>query len=66
MPKRNSEYWSTKFRRNIERDRENSENLQEFGWQVMRIWEHEVKNPELAEYAVARVIDSVRARKDGA
>ena len=66
MPKRNSEYWSTKFRRNIERDRENSENLHETGWLVMRIWEHEVKNPELAEYAVERVVDSVRARKDGA
>ena len=63
MPKRNSAYWLAKFQRNMERDRSNDENLQQLGWQVVRVWEHEVKHPELAEYAVQRVVATVRARR---
>ncbi len=59
-PTRNHEYWSTKFQRNMDRDRSNDKDLQERGWQVIRIWEHEVKNPELAEHAVTRVKSAVR------
>ncbi len=66
MPKRNSAYWLAKFQRNIERDRANDENLQQLGWQVVRVWEHEVKHPELAEYAVERVVATVRARRKAA
>ena len=62
MPKRNADYWLAKFRRNIERDLENTVELQSLGWQVIRIWEHEVTKPELAEYAVDRVIEVVRSR----
>ena len=60
MPTRNYEYWSTKFQRNMDRDRSNNQNLQNLGWQVIRIWEHEVKNLELAQYAVTRVKSAVR------
>ncbi len=66
MPKSNSEYWRAKFERNIERDAENDLNLQRTGWQVVRIWEHEVKNEELARHAVERVLGIVRSRKNGA
>ena len=64
-PKRNAEYWLAKFRRNIERDGENDTNLSKLGWRVVRIWEHEVKEPELAEHAVYRVLEIVRARNNG-
>ena len=40
-PKRNSDYWLPKLRRNIERDRETDEQLSVAGWIVLRIWEHE-------------------------
>jgi DNA mismatch endonuclease (patch repair protein) len=66
MPKRNSEYWLTKFRRNVERDAEHNETLQELGWRVVRIWEHEVRHPELIRHAVERVSKIVRARKSSA
>ena len=62
MPKRNSEYWSAKFERNIERDLENTENLHRLGWLVIRIWEHEVKHAELADHALNRVVHAVRHR----
>ena len=61
-PKRNSDYWLAKFRRNIERDHENTIKLQNLGWRVIRIWEHEVNEPELAEHAVDQVKSIVRSR----
>lgn len=60
MPIRNREYWSTKFQRNMDRDQSNNENLRQMGWRVIRVWEHEVKNSELAQHAVERVRSAVR------
>lgn len=62
MPTRNYEYWSTKFQRNMDRDRSTNLNLQNLGWQVIRIWEHEVKDPELADHAVTQVRSALRHR----
>lgn len=40
-------YWQRKINRNIERDKKNSLLLKKEGWQVVRIWEHELKkNPD--------------------
>ena len=60
MPTRNRDYWLAKFRRNMDRDATNNENLHQLGWRVVRVWEHEVKNPELAEIAVEQVVRVVR------
>ena len=65
MPTRNYEYWATKFQRNMDRDRSNDHNLQNLGWNVIRIWEHEVKNPELVKNALTRVKSAVRTPKCG-
>ena len=62
MPTRNYEYWSTKFRRNMDRDASNNENLSKLGWRVLRVWEHEVKEPELAQHALERVVSAVKGR----
>lgn len=37
----NSGYWAEKVHRNQERDRETDRLLEESGWSVIRIWEHE-------------------------
>ena len=42
-PKSNTDYWCRKFKRNIERDRENKRKLEENGWKVLVIWECETK-----------------------
>ena len=60
MPTRNYEYWLAKFRRNMDRDAANNENLRSIGWRVLRVWEHEVKDIELAQYAVDRVKSAVQ------
>ena len=40
-PKGNAQYWGPKLRRNIERDRDTTAELQADGWTVLRYWEHE-------------------------
>lgn len=41
VPKANADWWAAKLARNIQRDRDTSEQLAAAGWQVVRIWEHE-------------------------
>lgn len=43
MPKKNTEFWAEKLRRNRARDRRNARLLRSKGWSVMRVWEHDLK-----------------------
>jgi DNA mismatch endonuclease (patch repair protein) len=43
-PKTNKDYWLKKFARNVERDRQNIQALEDRGWQVVVIWECELKD----------------------
>ncbi|MCF3940692.1 very short patch repair endonuclease [Gordonia sp. GW1C4-4] len=40
-PTANSDYWSSKIKRNSERDERVTEMLRENGWTVLRFWEHQ-------------------------
>jgi DNA mismatch endonuclease (patch repair protein) len=40
-PTQNASYWGPKIARNIERDLEQNARLEQAGWRVLRIWEHE-------------------------
>ncbi|RDI40915.1 very short patch repair endonuclease [Falsibacillus pallidus] len=42
-PKTNTEYWGKKLLRNQQRDKEVSEFYVKNGWNIKRIWEHEIK-----------------------
>ncbi len=41
--KANKDYWIKKIERNMQRDIQNTQNLQELGYTVIRFWEHEIK-----------------------
>ncbi|TDC33154.1 very short patch repair endonuclease [Kribbella albertanoniae] len=56
QPSVNSGYWSPKLQRNVERDRLADAALQQDGWTVVRIWEHEELEAALA--TVIRVLDA--------
>ncbi|MCX7622052.1 MAG: very short patch repair endonuclease [Acidimicrobiales bacterium] len=58
QPNNNSDWWRAKLEANRSRDRRIEQQLEEAGWLVLRIWEHE--NP--AE-AADRVQQAVQARK---
>jgi len=44
-PTNNREYWIEKFRRNMERDEQHRDALVTLGWNVIVIWECNVKTP---------------------
>ena len=44
LPKSNQDYWAPKLQRNQQRDREHQLRLREVGWNVLVIWECEIKN----------------------
>ena len=48
-PTSNEEYWIPKITRNVERDQNNYERLQELGWNVIVIWECQLKKKEFGE-----------------
>lgn len=43
-PKNNQEYWEKKLLRNQQRDKEVNNYYLKNGWNIKRIWEHEIKN----------------------
>ena len=47
IPKTNREFWVAKIQRNQERDQQNYKVLEENGWQVIVLWECELKATSL-------------------
>ena len=51
LPKSNTDYWSEKFERNVERDRRKEAALQDRGWRVRTIWECDIESlDEVSEF----------------
>lgn len=46
VPAANGAWWQAKLAKNQERDRDTDRHLEEAGWAVVRVWEHE--DPEQA------------------
>lgn len=44
FPKSNNEYWEKKLNRNIQRDQKVNSYYQDNGWNLLRIWEHQIKD----------------------
>lgn len=45
MPKSRQDFWKEKFARNERRDTENLLLLKDRGWDVVTVWECQLKNP---------------------
>ncbi len=54
QPRANSDWWRWKLARNQARDVDTTRLLQEQGWQVLRVWEHE--QPSAVVEAVRRLL----------
>jgi DNA mismatch endonuclease (patch repair protein) len=48
IPKSNVSYWKKKIEKNVKRDLENTNVLQKAGFNVVRIWEHEVNQGDFS------------------
>jgi DNA mismatch endonuclease (patch repair protein) len=40
-PRSSNGYWEAKLQRNVERDERNARALEQAGWTVIHVWEHE-------------------------
>ena len=47
-PATNSEYWKPKILGNVNRDQKNTQQLREMGWNVIVVWECELKKKNLS------------------
>lgn len=45
MPASNTTYWTAKISRNVERDRGNRKALRSMGWEILIVWECQLKKP---------------------
>ena len=62
VPKKNLDYWEAKFARNVERDEQNLAALEEAGWKVLVLWEHQLTKKELP--ATRRLLYEFVRRED--
>lgn len=53
MPRTRQDYWTEKFRRNLQRDEVTEAALRELGWNVHVIWECEACRPELPDRLIS-------------
>ena len=49
-PKSNTDFWNKKFGYNIERDRNNYQLLRKMGWNVIVIWECEIRHNDTKQH----------------
>ena len=56
MPRSNIEYWENKIALNRARDKRQSKELRGVGWRVIRLWEHELKNPLKTVSKIRRIL----------
>lgn len=57
MPKSRQDFWRPKLRKNRERDEANRAALEADGWQVLEIWECELKDLEALEKRLVEFLE---------
>lgn len=63
IPKSNTEFWIEKFQKNKARDLKIDAYYINEGWNVMRIWEHEIRND--FEKTINKIIEFIDEAKNG-
>lgn len=66
MPSSNVEYWQNKIKRNKTRDRRQSSELKKNGWNVVRVWEHELKTPAAVVSKITRSLKKANEKNNPA
>ena len=64
VPKANREFWTEKFRRNVERDDRAVAELAALGWDSMVVWEHDIRGDvDAIAAAISERVARRRARR---
>lgn len=56
-PSSNQEFWDTKIANNRKRDRLVGRELRRLGWEVVRVWQHQLKTPARVAGRVKRILE---------
>ena len=64
LPSTNREFWGDKIRTNIERDKRNIELLEQEGWKVIVVWQCELRNRQLREERMKRLVEEIKANRE--
>lgn len=59
LPETNTEFWRKKISNNKDRDRKNIEKLRNEGWNVIVIWQCEIKNKNKRDKRLELLIDEI-------
>lgn len=59
LPRSNNTYWEPKIKRNVERDQQQYQQLENAGWKVLIVWECELKKKTLDE-RLNRLCDEIK------
>ena len=59
-PSTNAEFWQEKFKRNVERDRNTEKLLKELGWNLIVVWECELKKDERLNLLINQIFHQGR------
>ncbi|MCK5320353.1 very short patch repair endonuclease [Candidatus Parcubacteria bacterium] len=59
MPATNKKFWGNKIERNKERDKEIKRYYKKIGWNIIRVWEHDInKNLDKIIIKVSKILNS--------
>lgn len=61
-PSTNQEYWEKKIRRNVERDIYNEKTLKASGWNVITVWECELKK-DRRDITLSKLVQRITAKE---
>ena len=62
-PASNTEFWKTKFKQNISRDKKNAKKLKTLGWKLIVVWECETKGEGFPPLELKRFIRRAKSTK---
>ena len=63
-PKSNQQFWKNKITANIERDQRKRKKLEDLGWNVIVIWECELKKPQI-ENTLETMVKEMLTKRSG-
>ncbi len=63
LPKTNTDFWKKKISENIARDQKNIETLREEGWNVITIWQCEIKNRNKRKERLELLLEEIINRR---
>jgi DNA mismatch endonuclease (patch repair protein) len=65
VPATNQMFWRRKLSRNKKRDKVVGRELNDSGWRVLRIWQHELREPDKVARRVGRLLARYSAKAGG-